>query len=160
MALGLDAGLASLGYGLVEKVGPTLFLRAQGTLHTIAGAHIEVRLAELQHGLAQIEVPDRALVAIEDVEMRAGQRVDPAGILGCAKVIGLCWTMYAQPGRTPRLFRNAEWRRAIGAGHGSPAEVRARITTLLGPLPERTSEHSRDALGLAIAALGAAGGGR
>lgn len=154
LALGLDAGLASLGWGVVERVGQVLFARAQGTLHTKPGTPLEERLGQLRHGLAQVEIPDQALVAIEDVEIRGGQEVDPTGILACARVVGMCWALYADHG--PLLLRNAAWRRAMGAGRGTPAEVDATVTRLLGPVPGRSSIHSREALLLACCALGAA----
>lgn len=157
LALGLDPGVASFGWGLVERVGLTLFARRAGTIHTSSAVRIEDRLRRIEHGLVDLhlELPDDALVAVEDayIARRDGKPVDPDGIMQCCKSIGVAVTVFSR--WRPRLFRNAEWWRAIGAGHGSPDEVRAALTRILGPLEAKTSEHSRDGLGLAICALGA-----
>lgn len=161
IALGLDPGVASFGWGLVERVQPCgpVFPRRAGTIHTRSADRLEDRLAKIERVLVDLllALPDEAVVGIEDAYIaRRGNDshyVDPDGILQCAKSIGVGFTVFSR--WRPTLFRNVQWWRAIGAGHGSPSEVREALKKILGPIEGKTSEHSRDALGVAICALGA-----
>jgi Holliday junction resolvasome RuvABC endonuclease subunit len=160
IALGLDPGLASFGWGIVERPrhphGP-LVHRRSGTIHTSTTERLEDRLRKIELALTDllIELPEHALVAVEGISLahRGGQYVNPDGAIKCGMALGVGVTVFSR--WCPRVFANVEWWRAIGAGHGSPKEVRAAIDRILGPLEARTSEHSRDALGLAVAAIGA-----
>ena len=153
IALGCDPGFASCGWGVVERVGSTHFLRGQGTIRTEPrdGTTAERLLTICQHLVRLVRQYDPNVVGVEDVELRARQaaaeHVSRDGLLQTAKVVGLACCI--APSARVVLLRNGEWRGALGIRKAE--DVHARLTLFLGP-GVAGSVHSRDAIGIALAA--------
>lgn len=156
IALGIDAGFAQCGWGVVERVGTTHFIRGHGTIRTEpADGDTATRLLTIGARLAEVIAAFRPdVVAIEDVELRPRQakaeHVSRDGLLQTAKVVGIACV--CAPAARVVLLRNADWRGALGVRRAE--DVRERLRWMLGE--PGGSVHSRDALGIALAALGRA----
>jgi Holliday junction resolvasome RuvABC endonuclease subunit len=156
IALGCDPGFACTGWGVVERVGATHFLRSQGTIRTSpADGDTATRLVTIWRELLRVvDRWDPNIVGVEDVELRPRQakaeHVSQDGLLQTAKVVGIACV--CAPAARVVLLRNCDWRSALGIRKAE--DVRERLTWMLGDLGG--SVHSRDAAGIALAALGRA----
>ena len=155
IALGIDPGLAHTGWALVESQARSYRLVACGAVTSPPGPSPEVRLETLCDRLLGAlkergARPDCTAIEAVEVRRQAGQKINPAGLLLTALVAGAVWALSSQTRRSS-LVRASDWRRAIGAGHGSDAEVRAAVERVVGPV--RGNAHSRDAIGIALWAL-------
>jgi len=150
--LGVDPGLASTGWALVERRGGRLRAVATGTLRTRpATAHAE-RLRQLHAGvtglLAEHAVTDAAIeswfvhpVSRSAMGMAEARGAILAAIAGC----GVAVTEYAP---------NAVKQGVTGQGRAEKAQVRAMVARLVGIEP--AGDHVADALAVAICHLHAA----
>lgn len=161
VALGVDAGFASCGWGVVVRMGSVYNLRAQGTIRTEPsdGSTAERLLTITQNLVRVVRQWDPNVVGVEDVELRPGQtwknkktgeeqNADGGSLLQTAKVVGIACV--CAPAARVELLKNGAWRGVLGIRKAS--EVKARLIALLGP-DVAGSEHSRDALGIALAAF-------
>lgn len=146
--MGLDPGLAALGWGVVRAAGNRLTFVACGTIATSAAETIALRLKALHDGLREvlsIHAPDAA--AVEETFVNANPRA--AVKLAQARAIALLAP--AQAGvdvveYAPNLVKKS----VTGVGHAGKEQIRAMIAILLPGADPRT-EHASDALAVAIA---------
>jgi crossover junction endodeoxyribonuclease RuvC len=146
--LGLDPGLAALGWGVLRAHGNTLTFVACGTIATIASDALPLRLKALHDGLAEVMAghrPDAA--AVEETFVNA----DPRGAVKLAQARAIALLAPALAGvpvkeYTPNLVKKC----VVGTGHAGKAQIR-RMVALLLPGSEAPSEHAADALAVAIA---------
>lgn len=146
--LGLDPGLAALGWGLLRAQGNRLAYVACGTIATSAAEALPLRLKALHEGLAEVlaaQRPDTA--AVEETFVNS----DPRGAVRLAQaraIALLAPTLHGIPVKeyAPNLVKKC----VVGTGHAGKSQIR-RMVALLLPGAEAPSEHAADALAVAIA---------
>ena len=166
--LGIDPGLQTTGFGVVDVDGHQLSYVASGTIRTttLALGDLPGRLKILFDGITEVVAryePDVASVEIVFVN------VNPQATLLLGQARGACVTALVA-GELPVAEYTALQMKQAVAGHGkaAKAQVQAMVQRLL-QLPAAPSPDAADALGLAIthahagpavARLHAAGAGR
>ena len=146
--LGLDPGLASLGWGVVRSEGVRLSFVASGTVTTKSRQALPDRLLAIHNALSDVvrEFEPTAF-SIEETFVNKDQRA----ALKLAEARGVALLVPAQFGVSvneyaPNLIKKS----VVGAGHAAKAQVRAMVEHLL-PGADISSEHAADALAAAIA---------
>ena len=166
--LGIDPGLRTTGFGVLDAEGPTLRYVASGVIQTAQAeqGNLPARLKVLFDGIRELQAryqPDVAAVEIVFVN------VNPQATLLLGQARGACVTALVA-GELPVAEYTALQMKQAVAGHGkaAKAQVQAMVQRLL-QLPAAPRPDAADALGLAIthahagravALLHAAGAGR
>lgn len=146
--LGLDPGLARMGWGVIEMSGTRLTHIAHGVLRSDARAELAARLLALHQAISEViaELQPAAL-AIEQAfvakdasaALKLGQA--RAVVLLAAARSGLAIAEYA-----PNHIKKC----VVGVGHAEKAQVQAMVCRLL-PIAQVESADAADALACAIA---------
>ena len=166
--LGIDPGLRTTGFGVLDAEGPRLRYVASGVIQTHGAeqGNLPARLKLLFDGITELKArytPDVAAVEIVFVN------VNPQATLLLGQARGACVTALVA-GELPVAEYTALQMKQAVAGHGkaAKAQVQAMVQRLL-QLPGAPRPDAADALGLAIthahagravALLHAAGAGR
>lgn len=145
--LGIDPGLRTTGFGVVDKIGSELRYVASGTIRSDGAHTLPVRLKTLYDGItevARIYGPDCA--AIEQVFVN----VNPQStlLLGQARgaaICGLASHGLAVHEYTPMQLKVA----VVGYGRATKTQVQEMVMRLLS-LPGKPGPDASDALGVAI----------
>ncbi|MDI3382485.1 crossover junction endodeoxyribonuclease RuvC [Xenophilus aerolatus] len=147
--LGIDPGLQTTGFGVVDVDGHALRYVASGTISTkhMAKGELALRLKVLFDGigeLAQRYQPDAAAVEIVFVN------VNPQSTLLLGQARGACLTALVVNQLAVSEYTALQMKQAV-AGHGSAAkaQVQEMVRRLLD-LPGIPGADAADALGLAI----------
>ena len=149
--LGIDPGLSTLGYGLVEARGHQLRAVAAGVIRTSRELPIAERLAELHKDLEALVTehrPDEA--AIEQVFVN--RNLQTATAVGRAS--GVVLLALAQQGisvaeYTPSAIKNA----LTGYGNADKAQMKKVVAMRLGLAKPPTPADAADALAIALCHL-------
>lgn len=146
--LGIDPGIASTGFGVVEAKGGTIAALGGGLIETAAAEPLEQRLAQIAQALdALLDRHSPDAVAVEQIYF--GRNVKTAFAVGQARGVVLA----AAGGRsiachayTPQQIKLA----VCGSGAAGKDQVQRMVGVLLslGGSPE--SDHVADALAVAI----------
>ena len=166
--LGIDPGLRTTGFGVLDVEGPALRYVASGVIQTAQAeqGNLPARLKVLFDGIRELQAryaPDVAAGEIVFVN------VNPQATLLLGQARGACVTALVA-GELPVAEYTALQMKQAVAGHGkaAKAQVQAMVQRLL-QLPAAPRPDAADALGLAIthahagravALLHAAGAGR
>ncbi len=166
--LGIDPGLRTTGFGVLDAEGPRLCYVASGVIQTHGAeqGNLPARLKLLFDGITELKArytPDVAAVEIVFVN------VNPQATLLLGQARGACVTALVASDLPVAEYTALQMKQAV-AGHGKAAktQVQAMVQRLLG-LPAAPRPDAADALGLAIthahagpavARLHAAGAGR
>lgn len=145
--LGIDPGMACMGYGLVDGYGEDLALVGYGTIETPAGLSAAERLSILYQGLC--DVIRRFQPSEVAVELFIGRNLRSALAVGQAR--GVALLAAAQGGLPVWEYTPQEMKRWVaGYGRGSKEQVQemVRLQLELSAVPE--PDDAADALGLAI----------
>ena len=148
IVLGIDPGLASTGYGVVELREGRLTALGGGVIETSAGVVREQRLADIHaeiEDLLRTHEPDA--VALE--ELYFGQNVRTAFAVGHARGVAmLAAGQRGLPcaGYTPQQVKGA----VCGNGRAGKDQVARMVKALLGLAEEPRPDHAADALAVAI----------
>jgi crossover junction endodeoxyribonuclease RuvC len=147
--LGIDPGLQTTGFGVIDVAGHSLDYVASGTITT---AHIErgdlpARLKVIYDGIAEVKSryePDVAAVEIVFVN------VNPQATLLLGQARGACVTALVSCNLAVAEYTALQMKQAV-AGHGkaAKAQVQEMVKRLL-KLPKAPGKDASDALGLAI----------
>ena len=146
--LGLDPGLARMGWGVIEISGTRLTHIAHGVLRSDARTELAARLLALQDAITEVIVrlgPDalaieQAFVAKDaSAALKLGQA--RAVVLVAAARAGLVIAEYA-----PNHIKKC----VVGVGHAEKAQVQAMVRCLL-PTAQVEAADAADALACAIA---------
>jgi crossover junction endodeoxyribonuclease RuvC len=147
--LGIDPGLQTTGFGVIDVEGHALSYVASGTITT---SHIErgdlpARLKVLFDGIAEVKSryePDVAAIEIVFVN------VNPQATLLLGQARGACVTALVSCELAVAEYTALQMKRAV-AGHGKAAkpQVQEMVKRLL-KLPGLPGKDAADALGLAI----------
>jgi len=145
--LGLDPGLGTTGWGLIEAEGNRLAHLANGQIKTDASAPLPQRLSALAQQLENLladHQPDAA--AVEEVFVNA----NPQSTLKLGQARGVVIMVAARAGMdvgeyAARLVKKA----VVGVGNAEKAQVHAMVSRLL-PGAKIAGPDAADALAVAI----------
>jgi len=151
VALGIDPGTASTGYGVVARRGGRLVALDGGVIETPSGLALERRLAAIHARVAELIDEHRPdAVAVE--ELYFGANVRTAFSVGHARGAALLAAgqrAVGCSGYTPQQVKGA----VCGSGRAPKDQVQRMVAALLA-LPEPPSpDHAADALAVAICHL-------
>ena len=145
--IGIDPGLRSTGWGVIEAEGTRLSYVADGSVHSQTDAPLATRLMQIHTQLADVIKnfsPDEA--AIEETfvnkDARATLKLGQArGVAMLAPALaGLSVAEYA-----PNVVKKS----VVGSGHADKDQVKHMVRVLL-PRAEMNTADSTDALAIAI----------
>ena len=146
--LGIDPGLAIVGWGVIEYQGSKFRTIAYGSLQTPAGMRTEARLSAIYDGMNElIEKYHPDAMAIEELffntNVTTGIRVAEARgvILLAAERAGIPMQEY-----TPMQVKQA----VSGYGKADKRQVITMVTMLLGLAKPPKPDDTADALAIAI----------
>ncbi len=146
--LGIDPGLAIVGWGVVDYSGSKFTVLGYGSIETPAHTDTEDRLLLIYKGLTQIiekYKPDQ--MAVEELffntNITTGIRVAEARgvILMCAHQLGVKIFEY-----TPLQVKQA----VVGYGRADKKQVITMVTALLGLSKPPKPDDTADALAIAV----------
>jgi len=146
--MGIDPGLARMGWGAIEMDGTRLTYVAHGVLTSDPAAVIASRLLCLHEGLVEVLARLRPhSLAIE----QAFVHKDPSAAMKLGQARAVAMLAGAQAGLdvaeyTPNLVKKC----VVGVGHAGKEQVQAMVRRLL-PAARVDSADAADALALAIA---------
>jgi crossover junction endodeoxyribonuclease RuvC len=147
--LGIDPGLQTSGFGVVDVDGPHLRYVASGTIKTthLERADLPGRLKVLFQGVCEVVEryqPDTASVEIIFVNM------NPKATLLLGQARGACITALVSRELAVAEYTALQLKKAVaGYGKAGKAEVQEMVMRLL-KLPSLPGKDAADALGLAI----------
>lgn len=147
--LGIDPGLQTTGFGVVDVEGGSLRYVASGTITTghLERADLPARLKVLFEGIGEVKArwqPDAAAIEIVFVN------VNPKSTLLLGQARGACLTALVTCDLPIAEYTALQVKQAV-AGHGkaAKAQVQEMVKRLLG-LPGLPGPDAADALGIAI----------
>jgi crossover junction endodeoxyribonuclease RuvC len=147
--LGIDPGLQTTGFGVIDADAHHLQYVASGTITTthLERGHLPARLKVLFDGIAELRdryQPDAAAIEIVFVN------VNPQSTLLLGQARGACLTALVYCLLPVAEYLPMQMKQAVaGTGKASKAEVQEMVKRLL-KLPSLPGKDAADALGLAI----------
>ena len=147
--LGIDPGLQTTGFGVIDATGHTLDYVASGTITTthLDRGNLPARLKVLYDGIAEVRAryqPEVAAVEIVFVN------VNPQATLLLGQARGACVTALVACDLLVAEYTALQMKQAVaGYGKAGKAEVQQMVKRLL-QLPGLPGKDAADALGLAI----------
>jgi crossover junction endodeoxyribonuclease RuvC len=151
VVLGIDPGLASTGYGVVESSGSKLRAVCDGVIATRAGVELPRRLADI-HGAVQALLQEHQPDAVAIEELYFGANVQTAFAVGQAR--GVVLLAAGQSGLPSRSYTPQQVKSAVcGSGRADKRQVARMVAWLLGLAAPPTPDHAADALAVAICDL-------
>ncbi|WP_213952952.1 MULTISPECIES: crossover junction endodeoxyribonuclease RuvC [unclassified Variovorax] len=147
--LGIDPGLQTTGFGVVDADGHSLRYVASGTISTkhMVGGELALRLKVLFDGIGEIaERYQPTAAAVEIVFVN----VNPQSTLMLGQARGACLTALVVNKLSVAEYTALQMKQAV-AGHGNAAkaQVQEMVKRLLN-LPGLPGADAADALGIAI----------
>jgi crossover junction endodeoxyribonuclease RuvC len=145
--IGLDPGLQSTGWGVIEAQGNRLRHIANGVVKTRAADALADRLVQLHDGLAAVLAAHMpAAAAVEEVFVNA----NPQSTLKLGHARGIVMFVAAHAGLPVSEYATRLVKKAIvGTGGADKIQVRAMVERLL-PGCKIAGEDAADALAVAI----------
>ena len=147
--LGIDPGLQTTGFGVVDVAGHVLTYVASGTITTthLPRGDLPARLKVLFDGISEVVTryqPDVSSVEIVFVN------VNPQATLLLGQARGACLTSLVSCNLQVAEYTALQMKKAVaGYGKAGKAEVQQMVMRLL-KLPSLPGKDAADALGLAI----------
>lgn len=144
--LGIDPGLRTLGWGVIEVDGPRLSHVANGLCKS-EGAELAERLLSLYHQLTEVVAAHRPQAAA--VEQTFVNR-DGAGTLKLGQARGIALLVPAQAGLPVAEYApNQVKKTVVGVGHADKRQVLHMVKMQL-PASDPAGPDAADALAVAI----------
>ena len=147
--LGIDPGLRTTGFGVIDMVGSELTYVASGTISTqqIDKDQLPLRLKVLFDGIREVVAryqPDQSAVEIVFVN------VNPQSTLLLGQARGACVTALVSADLLVCEYTALQMKQAVtGHGRADKSQIQAMVARLL-KLPGLPGTDAADALGLAI----------
>ncbi len=145
--LGVDPGLRSTGWGVIEATGPQLSFVGCGSIQTDAATSLAERLASIHRalvGLVEREGPREA--AIEETFVNR----DPQSTLKLGQARGVALASLALSGvPVAEYAANLIKKTVVGVGHAEKRQVAMMVRMLL-PASTAATPDAADALAVAI----------
>jgi crossover junction endodeoxyribonuclease RuvC len=148
VVMGIDPGVASMGFGVVRVAGGRMSAVDGGVVESSADEPAARRLARIHAALEElIRWHEPAAVALE--ELYFGKNVRSAIAVGQAR--GVAMLAAAQSGipcfdYTPQAVKMS----VCGTGSAAKRQVQRMVGALLGLPRPPTSDHAADALAIAV----------
>lgn len=147
--LGIDPGLRTTGFGVIESEGPRLHYVASGTIKTghVDTGRLAERLKVIFDGVREvIERYEPQLASVEIVFVN----VNPQSTLLLGQARGAALTALVSRGLDVSEYTALQMKQAVvGSGRARKEQVQAMVMRLLA-LPGLPGTDASDALGLAI----------
>ena len=147
--LGIDPGLRTTGFGVIDQTGQTLRYVASGTISTqsLATKNLPERLKVLYDGVRQvIEAYEPDVASIEIVFVN----VNPQSTLLLGQARGACITGMVSLDVPVREYTALQMKQSVvGYGRAAKSQVQEMVKRLL-QLPGLPGPDAADALGMAI----------
>jgi crossover junction endodeoxyribonuclease RuvC len=148
--LGIDPGLRTTGYGVVECEGGRAQLIEAGVIAPKNGSALEDRLRELHAGITAVVVGTRPSVIVIEELYTTYKNPRTAIMMGHARgVLCLAGAQHGVPVHT--LAHSLVKRALIGSGAARKEQVNRMVTQLLGLRRRPQPNDVSDALALALA---------
>jgi crossover junction endodeoxyribonuclease RuvC len=148
IVLGIDPGLASTGYGVVQSVAGRLVALDGGVIETLATAPQERRLADI-HAAVDALLAEHEPDAVALEELYFGQNVKTAFAVGHGR--GAAMLAAGQRGIVCMSYTPQQVKAAVcGNGRADKAQVARMVQTLLALPQAPTPDHASDALAVAM----------
>ena len=150
--MGIDPGLANTGFGVVRVTGARTKALDAGVIESPAGTPLERRLKTIHESVAELLAwHEPEALALEDLYF--GKNVRSAMAVGQAR--GVVMLAAAERGidcfdYTPQAVKMA----VCGTGAAAKRQVQQMVGTLLGLAQQPESDHTADALAVAICHAG------
>ncbi len=146
--LGIDPGLATLGYGVIETQGDMRHMIQFGTVTTPAGVAMPYRLRAIAQGVRQLmDVYQPDEVAFEELffskNITTGMAVSMARGVALATVVECTDNLYEY---TPMQIKQA----VTGYGGADKHQVQLMVKMLLGMKDIARPDDAADALAVAL----------
>jgi crossover junction endodeoxyribonuclease RuvC len=147
--LGIDPGLRTTGFGLIDQDGSRLHYVASGTISTqsLATRNLPLRLKVLFDGVREVIEhyrPDQACVEIVFVN------VNPQSTLLLGQARGACLTGLVSMDLPVHEYTALQMKQSVvGYGRAAKSQVQEMVKRLLS-LPSLPGPDAADALGMAI----------
>ena len=144
--LGIDPGLNTTGYGVVDAQGQRLAYQASGAIRIPKGTLPE-RLKALFDGVSQVAREAQADVAVVEIVF---VNVNPQSTLLLGQARGAAIAALVAQGLPVVEYTALQLKKSVvGYGRASKAQMQAMVARLLD-LPGQPGADAADALGLAI----------
>ena len=145
--VGIDPGLRTTGWGVIEAVGNRLVHVANGRVTSDAAATMAERLVQLHDGLiAVLEKWRPEEAAVEETFVNT----NPASTLKLGQARGIALLVPARLGLPVAEYAaNAVKKAVVGAGHADKTQIQAMVKRLM-PGVEFAGPDAADALAIAI----------
>lgn len=145
--LGLDPGLRTTGWGIIESHGNRLKYLAHGVVTSVTADTLAQRLVHLHDGLtAVIAQWQPQTAAVEETFVNK----NPTSTLKLGQARGVVLLVPALRGLTVAEYTANHIKKAVvGVGHASKEQVHAMVSRLL-PGAKNMSADAADALAIAI----------
>lgn len=146
--MGIDPGLASVGYGVIEHEASQSHALASGCIHTQAGHNLALRLACIHDGLAEVIATwSPEVVCVESLFFCNNMKT----AISVAQGRGVCILASAKANiplveYTPLQIKQA----VVGYGKASKQQVEKMVRVILGMSGEPSTSHAADALAVAL----------
>ena len=149
--LGIDPGLTTTGYGLVDRAAGESRLRAVGVIRTASGDPIEQRLLELHRDLTQIiEEHHPDVMAIEQVFTNKNLRTS----IAVGRASGVALLAAATAGLPVHEYTPTQVKSAVaGFGQADKGQVQRMVAQRLGLAESPKPADAADALAVALCHL-------
>ena len=148
--LGIDPGLRTTGFGVLDVQGATLRYVASGVIQTAAAeqGHLPARLKVLFDGIAELTERYRPEVAVVEIVF---VNANPQATLLLGQARGACVTALVARDLPVAEYTALQMKKSV-VGHGlaTKPQVQEMVRRLLA-LPGLPGKDAADALGLAIA---------
>ena len=148
LVLGLDPGLAVMGYGLVEGDGDRLEAITYGVVRTEAKTPLVQRLVRLHDALTELIAKHRPdVAAVEELFFSANART----AMGVGQARGVAILTVAQAGLSVVEYTPMQVKQAVtGYGGADKAQVQEMVRLLLQLAETPRPDDAADALAICI----------
>jgi crossover junction endodeoxyribonuclease RuvC len=146
--MGIDPGLASTGYGVIEKEGTRLKVLGYGDISTSSSKALSARLGKIyDEVMALLERYRPGLVVVEGLFLGANAR--SAMVVGQAKGV-VCLAAWHRGLEVLEYTPLQVKKTLVGHGRAEKEQVKYMVRQILGLPGARFSSHAGDALALAV----------
>lgn len=154
IVLGIDPGLASTGYGVVQRDGGRLRALDGGVIETRPQLSLERRLTLLHARLTEL-LGAHACEAVALKSLYFGSNAHSAFAVGQAR--GVCMLVAGQHDLACASYTPQQIKAAVcGSGRAGKEQVARMVSALLGLASVPGSDHATDALAVAVCHINAA----